>query len=1197
MNHRPAEAQTSRPTMNSKSILAPFLAAACVLCLFAQPLLADTFGLFTYTDNGTSITIDSYPDDAVGAVEIPATIIGKPVTSIGRNAFLNRTGLTSVSIPNSVTEIGDQSILDTGSGTFRGCTGLSSVSFPNSVTSIGNYAFAECTGLTSVSIGSGVTFLGDRAFRNCTSLTTITVTDLNSVYSSMNGVLFNKNKTKLIKCPAREIGSYTIPNSVTSIGDYAFNDCTALTSVSIPNSVIDIGDDAFSYCTGLTSISIPNSVTSIGNWAFSDCAGLTSISIPNSVTSIAGWAFESCNGLTSVSIDSGVTSIGYAMFRYCTGLTSVTIPNSVTEIGGLAFESCTALASVSIPNGVTSIGGGAFESCTGLTSVSIPNSVTSIGGGAFGGCTGLTSVSIPNGVTSIGDGAFSGCSGLTSISILNGVTSIGESAFARCSGLTSVSIPISVTVIGDGAFYSCTGLTAITVDPLNPMYSSADGVLFDHGKTSLIQCPEKMTGSYSIPDSVTSIGHYAFRYCTGLTSISIPNSVTSIGDDAFSHSTGLTSVSIPNSVTAIGYSAFSECTGLTSVSIPNSVTSIGDYAFYKCTGLPSVSIPNSVTSIGESAFQSCTGLTAITVDPLNSAYSSANGVLFDHGKTSLIQCSAGKTGSYSIPSSVTSIGGGAFYNCTGLTSIAIPNSVTSIGGGAFSDCTGLASVAIPNSVTSIGDESFSGCTGLTSVSIPNSVTSIGDEAFSGCTGLTSVSIPNSVTSIERWAFASCTGLTSVSIDSGLTSIAYGAFESCTALTTVSIANSVTSIGGEAFSSCTGLTRAIFLGNAPSMESDVFGNTASGFTVYYYKGRTGFTTPTWHGYPCVALDSAPEIAIEQPVGTTIADRASKSFGSVVVGSSTSLGFTIKNSGNANLTGLNITKDGANAADYTVTTNPVSPVAGPAGSTTFTVRFTPGGTGARRATIHIASNDADESPFDIVLTGTGIASPEIAVQQPAGTDLKDGVSSKSFGTVALKSALTKTFTIRNTGTANLTGLATTKTGAHAKNFTVKPPLKSSLAPGASTTFKVTFKPSAKGNRKAVIHIKSNDSNENPFDIALTGKGDATKKSAPSAARLPSWSASGSSAWFAHDIRQSIGTVQLSDGRKYLTLSVLKSPGDLLLKPTVEVSPNLVDWFSGRTHTTIITDDAALLKVRDNTAIEPGNKRYIRLNQIGQ
>ena len=627
-------------------------------------------------------------------------------------------------------------------------------------------------------------------------------------------------------------GTVTIPESVsynektysvTSIGNWAFAECSGLTSVTIPNGVKSIGNNAFYCCSGLTSVTIPNSVTSIGDYAFDECSGLTSITIPNSVTSIGHRTFSYCRGLTSVTIPNSVTSIGMYAFYRCSGLTSITIPNSVTSIDEQAFDGtawynnqpdgvvyagnvlykCKGTlpdsTSIKVKAGTVSISPKAFLDCTGLTSITIPNSVKSIGESAFQACYSLSSITIPNSITSIEDHTFYNCNGLTSVIIPNSVTSIGMYAFTGC-GLTSITIPNSVKSIGYSAFGECSDLTTITIPNsvksiegdafLNTAWynNRPDGLIYINNILYQYKGEIPENTNIAVKESTLSISPFAFQGQVGLTSITIPNSVTSIGDGAFSGCRGLTSITIPNSVTSIGSSAFSSCSGLTSVIIPNSVTSIGNSAFRACSGLTSITIPNSVTSIGNSAFEDCSGLTSITI---------GNGV--------------------------TSIGEWTFYGCSGLTSVTIPNSVTSIGWSTFRDCSGLTSISIPNSVTSIGGYAFAYCSRLTSITIPNSVTSIGGEAFRDCSGLTSITIPNSVTSIGSWAFCGCSRLTSITIPNSVTSIVYSTFEGCSGLTSVTIPNSVTRIGSSAFYKCYGLTSVTIPNSVDQIDNYAFAN--------------------------------------------------------------------------------------------------------------------------------------------------------------------------------------------------------------------------------------------------------------------------------------------------------------------------------------------------------------------------------------
>ena len=311
----------------------------------------------------------------------------------------------------------------------------------------------------------------------------------------------------------------------------------------------------------------------------------------------------------------------------------------------------------------------------------------------------IKNVIINNGVTSIGNFAFSDCTSLTNITIPNSVTSIGDYAFYGCENLINITIQNSVTSIGNFAFCMCTSLTSINVDSNNEKYMSDNGVLYTKDKKTLIQYPSKKEKTeYIILQGTTSIGNYAFHYCTNLTNITIPNSVTSIGDNAF----------------------------------------------YGCENLINITIPNSVTSIGNDVFNGCISLTSINVDSNNEKYMSDNGVLYTKDKKILIQYPGKKEGTeYLILQGVESIEDYAFWGCGNLTNIIIPNGVTSIGYSAFYRCTSLTNITIPNSVTSIGDFAFNECTSLTNIAIPDSVTSIGDHAFYKCDSLSVLCKSNS----------------------------------------------------------------------------------------------------------------------------------------------------------------------------------------------------------------------------------------------------------------------------------------------------------------------------------------------------------------------------------------------------------------------------------------------------------------------
>jgi hypothetical protein len=420
-------------------------------------------------ENGvTSIGDSAFPH----CKDLASVTIGNGVTSIGNFAFAGCESLASVTIPNGVTSIGEAA--------FYKCDSLESVTIPDSVTSIGEKAFFSCERLTNVTISDRITRIGYGAFVVCTSLKNIEVDSNNNNYASIDGVLFNKDKTMLIQHPVGNIGiTYEIPSGVTSIGRYAFCGFRSLTSITIPNSVTRIGEYAFLGCRGLSDVYYAGSKK---EW-------------------------------DSISIDSDNDNLTNALIHY-NGLTTVETASSGTCGDNLTW---------SLDDGTLTISGTGSMENYGLNDAPWNSRRKSI-----------ESLVIENSVTSIGKEAFFGCESLTSVTIPDSVTSIGDGAFSCCISLVSVEIPNSVTSIGCLVFASCTYLKKIEVDSNNKNYASIDGVLFNKDKTTLVQYPAGKTNTtYEIPKSVTSIEIFAFDYYKNLTSITIPKSVTSIEDGAF----------------------------------------------------------------------------------------------------------------------------------------------------------------------------------------------------------------------------------------------------------------------------------------------------------------------------------------------------------------------------------------------------------------------------------------------------------------------------------------------------------------------------------------------------------------------------------------------------------------------------------------------------------------------------------------
>ena len=628
---------------------------------------------------------------------------------------------------------------------------------------------------------------------------------------------------------------------VTEIGENAFSGNIALESVEIPETVVTIGEEAFSDCSSLTSVVLPESLTGIGSSAFRS-SRLKSLVIPDSVTYIGEYAFENCTGLRTVTLGSGITDWGTdwgtnGAFHNCTLLTGLEISDGVAKIGPYAFQGCTLLTEVQIPASVTEVGDGAFLDCELLETVSVNGSVRNR---SFENCTSLKTVTLEN-VDILGDQAFLGDTSLKEIVLPEFLKSVGERAFDGCTKLREMIIPDSVEYVGPYAFRHCTQLEKAVLG------SGIAGWGLDWGVNEAFGGCTKLT-DVTVREGCASIPPYCFQGCTALERIEIPGSCESIGEAAFRFCTALKEAVLNEGILYIYPEAFNEASALQKAELPSTLLTVDNYAFHN-TRLLSVRIPDRVMTIGYYAFSDNPALRTVAIGESVETWKTdwgTNGAFKNDVRLECLEISEGcmLIGSYAfegcidlqsvdVPITVTSVGEGAFLNCSGLTHVSIQRG--EIGIKAFKGCSALYDLSVQR-ITAIRDEAFSGCAALPEIILPETVTHIGARAFDTCNSLSEIVIPESVTFLGAYAFANCEGLLSAYISNNITEwgTEWGdsaVFASDTALRNVYVDEGANSLGSLLFYRCSALAGVYLPESVVSYPTNLFAECPESATVY------------------------------------------------------------------------------------------------------------------------------------------------------------------------------------------------------------------------------------------------------------------------------------------------------------------------------------------------------------------------------
>ncbi len=795
-------------------------------------------------DNKSYYAVTSNNDQKRTELVIRTDIDGVPVKSIEDWVFSNCEGLTSLTIPNSIENIGNYA--------FYNCTGLTSLEIPNNVTTIGENAFYSCKNITSITFYNGVENMGNGAFDGCYSLNDLTIKVSDDAKFCNNNILkvFNNPidywdsekqqsvrhsfNIHIIDSNGNDIKDYVIPESVTTIGDGAFKGYTALSSITIPNSVTSIGDAAFKGCTGLSSINIPNSVTSIGSETFRDCGNIESVKMGKNVSSIGDNAFYNCTSLNSITLPKKLESIGSGVFSgewsesdyrsHGCPITSIAIPHSVKTIGNDAFRYCRELTLVSFETddegktSLTSIGDWAFSECF-FSSITIPNSVTTIGKGAFENNDSLTTVIIGDGITEIKENTFQDCNELTSVTIPNKVTSIGNFAFRYCWRLNSIKLPESLTTMGENVFEGC--------------------------QLKSIELPDAFT---VIPDKIFEKNDLGY--------IKLGKNVKSIGKNAFgsqlheNEEGGVLIVIDTPTPPAIDKNAFPNYSYLSEINVivPDAKA---EEAYSKAAVWLDMTYANmeneAVVTVNEEGKLSKETLTQCGLYPTKvvnlKVKGSINAEDFDQMRVNmksllsldLSECDItaipdsamqGKTQlqELTLPNKLQTIGNYAFQGCSYLTDkLDIPAGVTSIGDGAF-EGTYYTSVNLPSKLNTIGHRAFYNLPIKQKIYLPETLTSIGDEAFAETQIYGVADMKNDIAYLGWGAFRNTQIENMFLPEDHVTSVSWALFQGCSKLGVIGIPKNFTEVSGYAFDGCSGLSYVRMSPNIESIGEYAFQNT-------------------------------------------------------------------------------------------------------------------------------------------------------------------------------------------------------------------------------------------------------------------------------------------------------------------------------------------------------------------------------------